>query len=119
MDKEMFIWSLFFLLLGTMFGWSIARLIDMKREDSRLKIGSKIYALYEDIDGWKIDELTVTEAGIKTIFCSGYVPPKDDLTCDLPMDDMGKTIFLTIEEAEKERKKRTEANSEMSPNKSR
>lgn len=72
-------------------------------------IGSKIYSIFDADGETHIEELTVTEVGIKRLFCSGFVPPKDDLSLEIPLDEIGKTYFFTREEAERVRAERSAA----------
>ena len=65
------------------------------------KIGDKLYEVLEDDEeGAFIEELTVTEVGTKAVFYSSYYPPQDDIRSHLPISEIGKTVFLTREEAE-------------------
>ncbi len=57
------------------------------------KIGDTIYTIYSDEDGSLIEELTVSEVSTQRIWA--------DYGCSFHYDDLGKTVFLTPEEAEK------------------
>lgn len=67
-------------------------------------VGDTVYFLLEDdipVHKWFISEEKVTEICSKGFFTSGYLPPKDDLGDYTLWDEIGKTVFLTEEEAEK------------------
>ena len=66
------------------------------------KIGDKVYSV-EDCDGEHfIEELSVTEVGTRYIFCSACVPAGDDIDNEIPIDRIGRDLFLTREAAGKE-----------------
>ena len=68
------------------------------------KIGDKLYVISTDDDcppDMRIEEETVTDIGQKHIFCSAYVLPQDDIGWEVDIAEIGKTVFLTREEAEK------------------
>lgn len=72
------------------------------------KIGDKMYEVLEDEEeGAFIEELTVTEVGSKVVFYSGYYPPQDDIHSYVSISEIGKTVFLTREEAEQAIAKRS------------
>ena len=57
------------------------------------KVGDTIYSIWEDDDeGWKIDETEVFDVSTKRIYINGG---------DYSVECLGKTDFLTREEAEK------------------
>lgn len=67
------------------------------------RIGDKLYAICDGIDddeATTVCELTVTEVGQKHIFFSAWTPPGDDINYSEPIDEIGKTLFFTREEAE-------------------
>jgi hypothetical protein len=69
-------------------------------------IGDKLYAIYdgtdEDVrDVAKVEELTVTEIGTSRIFCSSYVPPRDDISFVIPIRELGVKYFFVREDAER------------------
>ena len=57
------------------------------------KVGDAIYIIYSDEDGSLIEELTVSEVSTQRI--------RADYGCSFHYDDLGKTVFLTREKAEK------------------
>ncbi len=68
------------------------------------RVGDKLYELCEGIDDDippLIEEHTVTEVGTSRIFCSAYVPPRDDIHNELPIKELGRSLFLTRDEAER------------------
>lgn len=56
-------------------------------------VGDTIYTIYSDEDGSLIEELTVSEVTTQKI--------RADYGCSFRYGDIGKTVFLTKEEAEK------------------
>ena len=72
------------------------------------KIGDKLYEVLEDDEeGAFIEELTVTEVGTKAVFYSSYYPPQDDIRSYVLIKEIGKTVFLSREEAEQAIEKRS------------
>ena len=65
------------------------------------KEGDKLYLVCDIDDVYTIDELTVTAVDMKNIYCSGYVPPRDDTEIRIPISEIGENAFFTREEAEK------------------
>ena len=65
-------------------------------------VGDKLYTLLEldDEELPIIDTLTVTEVGIHRIFCSAYVPPRDDITEEIALARIGEDTFLSRLDAE-------------------
>lgn len=60
-----------------------------------VRIGDKLYALIDYDDMQVVEELTVTEVGVKGCFVSGIVPPRGDFGDYIEYGDIGKMFFLS------------------------
>ena len=66
------------------------------------KIGDMLYEVIFDIDGEAppvVCQLTVTEVGQRFVFFSEFVTPQDDIGYPVPIEEIGKTVFRTLAEA--------------------
>ena len=91
-------------------------LINRQREEiERMKagkvysIGDKLYIILEDETapgGWGIEINNVTEVGERFIFFSGFYPPRDDVLGKVPIEDIGKDVFLDEEVFRRELERR-------------
>lgn len=62
--------------------------------------GNTVYWVLEDFGGRYVSEDTVTEVGAKGFWVS-QVPAENGIDDFTPWEEIGKTVFLTREEAEK------------------
>ena len=72
-------------------------------------IGDKLYIILEDETapgGWGIEINNVTEVGERFIFFSGFYPPRDDVLGKVPIEDIGKDVFLDEEVFRRELERR-------------
>lgn len=69
------------------------------------KVGDTVYFILEDemVEGgfYVTPAHTVTEVGSKGFWLSSFVPAEDDMSDFNLWEEIGKTVFLTREEAEK------------------
>ena len=72
-------------------------------------IGDKLYIILEDETapgGWEIEINNVTEVGERFIFFSSFYPPRDDVLEKVPIEDIGKDVFLDEAEFRRELERR-------------
>jgi hypothetical protein len=69
-------------------------------ESKSINIGDKIYGVCLLDDNYIIEEITITEIGRRYIFCSGYVPPSNDICHQIAIEEIGVRYFLSPQEAE-------------------
>lgn len=91
-------------------------LINRQREEiERMKagkacsIGDKLYIIIEDETapgGCRIEINNVTEVGERFIFFSDCCPPREDVTVKVPIEDIGKDVFLDEAEFRRELERR-------------
>lgn len=76
------------------------------------KVGDTVYFILEDkmVEGgfYVTPAHTVTEVGSKGFWLSSFVPAEDDMSDFYLWEEIGKTVFLTREEAERALVKRGE-----------
>lgn len=65
------------------------------------KVGDVLYFLADLVDELFIDEIRVTEVGTKHIFASACKDDEDDFQDVYFYSDIGESLFLTREEAER------------------
>lgn len=67
-----------------------------------LQIGDTLYVIVEDGDTGtlSISSETVTEIVRRFIFTSAFVPPGDDLGNEIPIEEVGRTVFFEFEAAQ-------------------
>ena len=66
------------------------------------KVGDTVYIVNTDIDGEVfMEENKIYDVSTTSMFISATMPISDEILCAEPYEDIGKTIFLTREEAEK------------------
>ena len=65
------------------------------------KVGDAVYFVDKYEDGTFMEESRVTEVCSKGLFTSASFTPKDDMGNFESYEEIGKTVFLTREEAEK------------------
>lgn len=68
------------------------------------KVGDTVYAVLEDWESYEsyiIEDARISEAGSKGFWVSGIRDEPDEMHIFTPWSEIGKTVFLTREEAEK------------------
>ena len=82
------------------------------------KVGDEVFLVLEDKmqEGgiYVTDAHKVTKVGSKGFWLSVYYTPKDDMSDFIPWDELGKTAFLSKEEAEDVVRKKRESESHKS-----
>ena len=69
------------------------------------KVGDTVYWILPYFNEWYVSEDTITEVGLKGFWVSEF-PDADGMDDFTPWDEFGKTVFLTIEDAEKSLRER-------------
>lgn len=64
------------------------------------KVGDKVYWLLKDREDYFVSEDTITEIGTKGFFVSAFLNNTEDISNFEPWESLGKTVFLTHEEAQ-------------------
>ena len=74
-----------------------------------ISVGGEVHIIIEDKlceGGIYSDPHTVTEVGSRGFWLSAYDPPRDDMSDFIDWSELGKTVFLSRQEAERAMKER-------------